>query len=99
MVSKAKEDLPDPLKPVITVSVFLGISTSMFLRLCWRAPRTEILVMAIRQPAVTTLRNVDGSPELLESGCAHFYTGILSVNNDQRQRGYSRTVTAARLGK
>jgi len=79
--------LPDPLSPVITVSVFRGISTSMFLRLCWRAPRTEILVMAIRKPTVTTLRNVDGSPELLESGCAHFYIGILSVNTDQRQRG------------
>src|SRR5580692_137835 len=47
MVSKAKEDLPDPLRPVITVKLLRGISTSMFLRLCWRAPRTEILVMAI----------------------------------------------------
>jgi hypothetical protein len=24
-----------------------GISTSIFFRLCWRAPRTEILVMVI----------------------------------------------------
>src|ERR1700733_13403400 len=47
MVSKAREDLPDPLRPVITVKLLRGISTSMFLRLCWRAPRTEILVMAI----------------------------------------------------
>src|ERR1700674_2694023 len=47
MVSKASEDLPDPLKPVMTVRLLRGISTSMFLRLCWRAPRTEILVMAI----------------------------------------------------
>jgi hypothetical protein len=29
------------------VSVFRGISTLMFLRLCWRAPRTEILVIPI----------------------------------------------------
>jgi hypothetical protein len=43
--------------------------------------------MAIRKPTVTTLRNMDGSPELLESGFAHFYTGILSVNSNQRQRG------------
>src|SRR6266576_1623279 len=48
MVSKAREDLPEPLKPVITVSVLRGISTSMFFRLCWRAPRTVILVMAMR---------------------------------------------------
>src|SRR3954447_14040690 len=42
MVSKASELFPEPLNPVITVKVFLGISTVMFLRLCWRAPCTEI---------------------------------------------------------
>src|SRR3954452_20205664 len=42
MVSNAKELFPEPLSPVITVKVFRGISTSMFLRLCWRAPCTEI---------------------------------------------------------
>ena len=31
MVSKAKDDLPLPLIPVITVSLFLGICTSMFI--------------------------------------------------------------------
>src|SRR6266478_3082236 len=67
MVSKASEDLPEPLSPVMTVRVLRGISTSIFLRLCWRAPRTEILVMAIEKPRVMSLRNVDGSPELLES--------------------------------
>src|SRR5450759_2031016 len=40
MVSKASDDLPDPLNPVITVSVLRGISTSMFFRLCCRAPCT-----------------------------------------------------------
>src|SRR5882762_2892989 len=47
MVSKANEDLPEPLSPVITVRVLRGIATSMFLRLCWRAPRTVILVIAM----------------------------------------------------
>src|SRR5580692_7953693 len=47
MVWKASDDLPEPLSPVTTVRVLRGISTSMFLRLCWRAPRTEILVIAI----------------------------------------------------
>src|SRR6266581_4164832 len=47
MVSNASEDFPDPLSPVITVSVLRGISTLMFLRLCWRAPRTEMFLMAM----------------------------------------------------
>src|SRR5882724_8352784 len=42
MVSKASEDLPDPDSPVMTTSLSRGISTSTFLRLCSRAPRTEM---------------------------------------------------------
>src|SRR5580692_11651138 len=42
MVSKASEDLPEPDKPVSTVKVSRGISTSTFLRLCSRAPRMEM---------------------------------------------------------
>src|ERR1700730_16550799 len=44
MVSNASEDFPDPDNPVMTVSVLRGISTLIFLRLCWRAPRTTSLV-------------------------------------------------------
>ena len=40
MVSNASEDFPEPLKPVITVKVLRGISTSIFFRLCCRAPCT-----------------------------------------------------------
>src|SRR5579871_2232175 len=40
MVSKASELLPEPLKPVMTVNELRGISTSIFLRLCCRAPCT-----------------------------------------------------------
>src|ERR1043166_4265079 len=47
MVSKASDDLPEPLSPVITVSVLRGISTEMFFKLCWRAPRTVILLIAM----------------------------------------------------
>ena len=47
MVSNASDDLPDPLRPVITVKALRGISTLMFFRLCWRAPRTLIEVIAI----------------------------------------------------
>ena len=43
IVSKANDDFPDPLRPVITVRLFRGISTSTFFRLCTRAPQTLIL--------------------------------------------------------
>src|SRR5579862_896369 len=45
MVSKASDDLPEPLTPVKTTSLSRGISTSMFLRLCSRAPCTAIVVL------------------------------------------------------
>src|SRR5580698_1979905 len=48
MVSKASEDFPEPLSPVITVKVLRGISTSIFLRLCWRAPCTVMRVSISR---------------------------------------------------
>ena len=40
-----ERDLPDPESPVITTSLSRGISTSMFLRLCSRAPLTTIFFM------------------------------------------------------
>src|SRR5215212_8896529 len=42
MVSNASELLPDPDNPVRTTSLSRGMSISMFLRLCSRAPRTLI---------------------------------------------------------
>src|SRR5687768_15512676 len=47
MVSKASEDLPEPLSPVMTTSWSRGISTSMFFRLCARAPRTTMRSLAM----------------------------------------------------
>src|SRR3989442_16033557 len=40
MVSKAREDFPEPDKPVKTISRSRGSSRLTFLRLCSRAPRT-----------------------------------------------------------
>src|SRR5919108_3955652 len=40
MVSKASDDLPDPDRPVKTISRSRGSSMLTFLRLCSRAPRT-----------------------------------------------------------
>ncbi len=37
-VSKASDDLPDPLTPVITVNLCRGMTSSTFLRLWVRAP-------------------------------------------------------------
>src|SRR5271170_2644045 len=45
MVSKAREDLPEPESPVTTVRVLRGIATLTLRRLCWRAPRTVMWVM------------------------------------------------------
>src|SRR6266513_886130 len=42
MVSKASDDLPEPLGPVMTVNFPSGRSTSMPLRLFWRAPRISM---------------------------------------------------------
>src|SRR5206468_12312311 len=50
MVSKAREDLPDPLRPVMTTSLSRGISTSRFLRLCSRAPRMTIELLTLTSP-------------------------------------------------
>jgi hypothetical protein len=49
-----------------------GISTEMFLRLCWRAPRTEIFVIGIRKYASGATRDsthgdVDNSLETSDS--------------------------------
>src|SRR3989338_4264672 len=43
IVSKAREDFPEPESPVKTTILFRGISTVIFLRLCVRAPLTMIL--------------------------------------------------------
>ena len=47
MVSKARVDLPEPERPLITSSEFLGRSTFMFLRLWCLAPRMESISLTI----------------------------------------------------
>ena len=46
-MSKASDDFPLPLSPVITVSELRGMLTSMFFRLCTRAPVTSICSVSI----------------------------------------------------
>ncbi len=40
MVSKARDDFPEPDSPVKTIMAFLGRSSDTFFRLCSLAPRT-----------------------------------------------------------
>src|SRR4029077_15093202 len=47
MVSNARDDLPDPDKPVMTTRLSRGMSTSIFFRLCSRAPRTRMNCMGL----------------------------------------------------
>jgi ferrochelatase len=45
-VSKASDDFPDPLSPVMTVSALRGMRTVMFLKLCSRAEESCRLIAA-----------------------------------------------------
>src|ERR1051325_10796517 len=47
MVSKAREDLPEPDRPVMTMSLSRGRSTSTLARLWVRAPRTRMVSRAM----------------------------------------------------
>src|ERR1700690_2319908 len=51
MGSNASDDFPDPESPVMTTSLSRGISTSMFLRLCSRAPLMTIFFIAAGRSA------------------------------------------------
>src|ERR1051325_5798956 len=64
MVSKASDDLPDPLTPVMTTNLLRGTTTSMFLRLCSRAPRMTMESMcgefnSVRRGGVPALLGVE----------------------------------------
>src|SRR5512143_4020187 len=48
MVSNAREDFPEPDTPVMTINRSRGMSRSMDLRLCSRAPRIRILFVVTR---------------------------------------------------
>src|SRR5579872_1421658 len=96
MVSKARDDLPDPLRPVITVNVFRGISTEIFLRLCWRAPRTVMLLIAMGPEAASeagrnTSPYTNAAIQTGPGGCraillsylsSHWRTGSMRDKND-----------------
>src|ERR1039457_3916432 len=70
MVSNAREDLPEPLKPVMTTSLSRGMFSVRFLRLCSRAPpmRMNSLLMAANFPFKSTGKDIQNSTES-KAGC------------------------------
>src|SRR5690606_36374749 len=56
MVSKASEDLPEPERPVITISLSRGKRTSIFLRLCSLAPRMTISRLGLELSVIVSKR-------------------------------------------
>src|SRR3989344_42259 len=78
MVSKARELLPLPDTPVKTTNLFLGISTSMFFKLCCRAPRTLMYLSIII--IITTRRTGQWrmTPRKTASGCP--WQGHYTIN-------------------
>src|SRR6266567_4686990 len=76
MVSKASEDFPEPLKPVITVKVLRGISTSIFFRLCWRAPCTVMRLSMGWKIHFSRAGRLLTHPAILVLGGAFFVSGL-----------------------
>src|SRR5580704_918237 len=71
MVSNANDDFPDPDTPVTTVRELCGISTSIFLRLWTRAPRTTMVSVDIARhpwPLSCLNRHVVGHTDRPERG-------------------------------
>src|ERR1035437_10131581 len=74
MVSKAREDLPDPETPVTTVSWLWEISKSIFFKLWTRAPRTMMLSFDIvTRCSQTGRRNFRESTEGFRRAAESFY--------------------------
>src|ERR1035437_4138856 len=82
MVSKARLLLPEPERPVTTISLSRGISTSTFLRLCTRAPRTA---MVVRAATLTALELIGRLPQVDERQFLQY--GIAHLGELDRRRG------------
>src|SRR2546421_3685090 len=70
MVSKARLLLPEPERPVMTTNLSRGMVTSIFFRLCSRAPRTMILSWGIQSDHPS----LAGYKLLIQTFDIHMYT-------------------------
>src|SRR5262245_52927103 len=73
MVSKASDDLPDPLMPVTTISLSRGISTSMFCRLFSRAPWIWMVVRILDVQEIGGLFDPFEAALRQLEGCGDFF--------------------------
>src|SRR4051812_848193 len=105
MVSKASDDLPEPERPVMTTSLSRGMSTSTFLRLCTRAPRTAIHLRGIRTHYYTNLlsqhgdtktRNIDFQNQNNLAACAHRPSGASWLREHYEVEAWSVGITRRR---
>src|ERR1044071_3187746 len=94
MVSNARLDFPDPLTPVTTVSLLIGICTLMFLRLWTRAPRTlmsssgilsRLFSMHVNKEA--RMRTINHSTEARDESIWDGESGSVHQDSPQRRRG------------
>src|SRR3982750_2124081 len=107
MVSNARLLFPDPDRPVMTVSDSRGISTSIPLRLCSRAPRTEMWVsirrISFRLCSEATRGGFPGQRDRLKMGAGSLWCnglGIAAAAHKLRRQGAAhmdaRTSAAAK---
>ena len=64
MVSKARDDLPEPESPVMTTSLFRGISREIFLRLCCLAPLMEMMSIVMGEIELKELKEFKALKQL-----------------------------------
>ena len=98
MVSKARLDLPDPESTVTTTSLSRGISSEMFLRLCTRAPWTEMVVRAFETER--TAREFQWRAEMRRSSLDTILRGVEETAFSMRDRLEAPApLTAAEFGR
>src|ERR671916_2929713 len=83
MVSKAREDLPLPERPVTTTITSRGRETFTFFKLCSRAPRTTIRFSAISDHPFSKVASTKVYGPLWGGQVRNRFPGILSLAADR----------------
>src|SRR5699024_11744917 len=78
IVSNAREDFPEPDRPVKTTRLSLGISKCTFLRLCSRAPRMRR--ESLTPSMVNNKRNLDRKSTRLNSSHVSISYAVFCLN-------------------
>src|SRR5262245_44369963 len=99
MVSNARLDLPEPERPVTTMSFSRGISTVMFCRLWTRAPCTAIVVRAAARAVLTGLELIRRFSHIDERQFLHHDVAPLGEVNGSRCFDYEAAVGQVFTGR